>query len=161
MRARAVQPAAARGAGDKAGLDQIGFHHILQRVARFGQAGGERLDADGAALVEVGDHPEIAPILRVEPKAVDLQPGQRIVGKAGVDRGLATGGEIAHTAEQAAGNARGAAGAAGNLPRAIVGQRQAQERGRAGDDAEQLGLGIEDEADGNAEPVAQGLGDEA
>ena len=70
----------------------------------------------------VGDHREIAPVQLVEAEIVDLQPRQRLVG----DRlrhlvGAATLGEIAHPAEQAAGDARRSARAAGDLARAVIG----------------------------------------
>ena len=66
--AAAVQGTSSCRPGDEAKLNEIGFDHVLDRVARFGQAGGERFDPDRAALVGLGDHGEIAPVHRVEPE---------------------------------------------------------------------------------------------
>src|SRR6185436_1391145 len=60
--ARAVQAATARGAGDQAQLDKVGLDHFLDRVARLAQAGGQRLDADRPALVDIGDHRQVATV---------------------------------------------------------------------------------------------------
>ena len=77
---KAVENAPASGARDETELDQVGFDHFLDRVARLGEAGGEGFDPDRAALVQVGDHHEIAPVHRVEAELVDLHPGERAVG---------------------------------------------------------------------------------
>jgi hypothetical protein len=47
--------APARRALDEALLDQIGLDDLLDRVARLGQRGRDRLDADRAAAVILGD----------------------------------------------------------------------------------------------------------
>jgi hypothetical protein len=49
--ARLVEAAPARGARDEAELDQERLDHVLDRVARLGEARGERLDPDRAAAV--------------------------------------------------------------------------------------------------------------
>ena len=131
--ARLPQHAAAAGAQDQALLDQERLDHVLQRVARLGQRGGQRLDADRAAGVVLGDAAEVAAVHRVQPEPVHLQAGQRRVGDRAVDRvGAVHGGEVAHAAQQAAGDARRAAGAAGDLGRALRGQARTPASGRRG-----------------------------
>ena len=160
--AAAVEAAAARGAGDQAELDEIGLDDVLDRVARFAEARGEGFDPDRAAVVEVGDHREVAAVHRVEPEAVDLEPAQGAVGGGGVDAVVARGmGEIAHAAEQAAGDARRAAAAAGDFVRAVLGERGIEQPGGAADDLLELGDGVEIEPDRDAEAVAQRGGEQA
>ena len=65
---------------------------------------------DRSAAVEIGDHRQVAPVHRVEAKAVDLKTRQRLVGDTGVDRFRADRmGEVADAAKQATGDARRAA----------------------------------------------------
>ena len=100
---------------------------------------GEGFDPDRAAAVEVGDHREIAAVHRVEPETVDLEPVERAVGDFGVDPVVARRmGEIAHPAEQPAGDARGAARAAGDFVRAVLGDVGAEQAGGAADDLLQV-----------------------
>ena len=108
------------------------------------------------------DHREIAAVELVEAERVDLQPGQRRVG----DRprhvlGAGDAGEIADPAQQPAGDARRAAGAARDLQRAVVAERHRQDARAAPHDHLQLLDRIEIEADRNAEAVAQRVGEQA
>ena len=120
------------------------------------KAGGERLDPDRAAAVEIGDHRQVAAVHRVEAERVDLQPRQRrsatsasIVSDA---RGM---GEVAHPAQQPAGDARRPARAPRDFARAVVGQIDAEQPRGAADDLLELLDGVEIEPDRNAEAVAQ------
>ena len=70
-------------------------------------------------------------------------------------------GEVAHAAQQAAGDARGAAAAAGDFVRAVVGDRGIEQLGGAADDLLELGDGVEIEPDRDAEAVAQRGGEQA
>ncbi len=66
------------------------------------------------------DGREIAAVHGVEAGGVDFERAQRVVGDLAVDRGgIGGGGEIAHAAQQAAGDARRAAGAARDLVGAV------------------------------------------
>src|SRR3954465_14842001 len=76
----AVEAAAASGAGDQAQLDEEGLDHLLDRVARLREAGGESLDPHRAALVEIGDHHEVAPVHRIKAELVDLHSSEGGVG---------------------------------------------------------------------------------
>src|SRR3569623_3698209 len=81
--ATGIEAASPRGAGDQAELDEIGLDHLLDRVARFAEARGERLHPDRAAAIDVGDHRQVTPVHRVEPEAVDLEPVERgIAGRS-------------------------------------------------------------------------------
>ena len=109
-----VEAAPARGAGHQAELDQERFDHFLDGVARFRKACRQRFDPDRPALVDVGNHREVAPVLRVEPQRIDFEPGQRIVGNgAGNAPAVGDMGEIAHPPQQAPRNTRSAARAPG------------------------------------------------
>ena len=57
--------AAARRARDEALLQQEGLDDLLDGVARLRQRGGDRLDADGTALVRLGDAGQVAAVERV------------------------------------------------------------------------------------------------
>src|SRR5258708_4960502 len=93
---------------------------------------------------------------------VPLQREQRVVSGLPVDRvRLADQCEIPHPAQQPAGDARRAAGAAGDLVAAVRRHADAEHAGAAIDDQLKLGLGIEIEPDRNAETVAQRIGEEA
>ena len=123
---------------------------------------GERLDADRAAAVIHRDRGEIAPVHGVEAGGVDFERRQRLVGDRAVDRRRAADrSEIAHPAQQPAGDARRAAGAARDLVRAVGGDADAEHARAAIDDLFKLGLGIEIEPDRNAEAVAQRIGEQA
>ena len=119
----------------------------------------KRFDADRAAAVKVGDHRQIAPVHRVEPERVDLQPVERLVGDLGVDRpGARSMGEVADPAEQAARNPRGAPRAAGDLVGAVVGQLDAEQAGGAADDLLEFLDRVEIEPNRDAEAVAKRRG---
>ena len=70
-------------------------------------------------------------------------------------------GEVAHPAQQAAGDARRAAGAAGDLVGALLAHADAEHPGAAAHDQLELLDGVELEPDRDAEAVAQGRGEQA
>ena len=63
-----IEDTPARGAGEQAELDQEGLDDLLDRVARLGQTGGQRLHPHGAAAIDIGDHRQIAAIHRIDPQ---------------------------------------------------------------------------------------------
>jgi hypothetical protein len=71
------------------------------------------------------------------------------------------GSEVAHPAEEAPGDAGRAAGAAGDLQRAVVGQIEVELAGAAADDRVQLVHVVELQPQRDAEAVAQRLGQQA
>ena len=90
---------------------------------------------------------------------VDLELGERAIGDRGVDLGAAGDrGEVAHPAQQTAGDPGRAAGAPCDLDRALAGQRHAQNRRAARDDRLELGVVVEVQAREDAEAIAQGRG---
>src|SRR3546814_2702103 len=56
-------------------------------VALFGERRRQRLDADRAAEIVRGEAVQIAPVHRVEPAVVDLEPQQRRIRDLPVDLG--------------------------------------------------------------------------
>ncbi len=154
--------AAARGALDEALLHQERLDHVLDGVARLGDGVGEGLDAGRAAAVVVDQGRQIAAVEGVEAERIDVEAGEGAGGDRPIDerRGVG-GGEVAHTAQQAAGDPGRAAGARGDFGGAIGGEGEAHLAGGLGEHGRQLGLGVEVEAQGNAEAVAQGIGEQA
>ena len=54
-------------------MEQVGLDGFFQRVALFGETGGDGLNPDGAALVVFGDVVEVAAVGAVEAELVDFQ----------------------------------------------------------------------------------------
>ena len=99
---------------------RIGLDDLLDGIARLGQRGGDGVDADRTAAEIDGDALQVAVVHGVEAALVDLELAQRLVGERAVDhRRAGDGGEVAHAAQQAAGDARRAARAAGDLAGAV------------------------------------------
>ena len=73
--------AAARGAGNEALLQEIRLDDLLDRIARLRQSRRNRLDADRAAVMRLGNARQIAVVERIEALVVDLERGQRLVGE--------------------------------------------------------------------------------
>ncbi len=118
--AKLAQHAAAAGADQEPFLDQIGLDDVFQRVAGFGQGRGEGFDADGPAGMVIREAEQIAAVHRIEAGMVDIQFRQRGVSGGFVDAGeTGDGGKITDAAGEAAGDARRAAGAAGDFGGAL------------------------------------------
>ena len=93
----------ATGAENQTFLDEVGFDHVFQRVARLGKGSGERLDANRATGVVLRDAAEISAVHRVQAQTINLQPVQGGVGDSAIDRCVALNrGEVADASEQAA-----------------------------------------------------------
>ena len=154
--ARLAQHAATTGSQNQPLLDQEGFDDVLQRVACLGQGGGQGFHPDRSAGMVFGDSAQIAPVHRVEAKAIDLQPGQCGIGEFTVDRTrFRDSGKIADPAEQTTGDAGRTAGTPRDFDGAVLGQREIQEFGAAGDDQTQLLRRVEHQPQRDAEPVPQ------
>ena len=65
--------APARGALDKPALKQEGFDHVFDRVARFGERGGDGFNADRAAAKMLRNQTKITPVKRIKAELVDLE----------------------------------------------------------------------------------------
>src|SRR5579885_3836104 len=79
----------ARRALDEAFLDQIRLDDVLDRVARLGERGRDRLDADRSAAIVLCDQREVAAIHRVETGGVHFEMRKRPVGARAIKRLLA------------------------------------------------------------------------
>src|SRR3990172_1447993 len=66
---------AARRPGQEPKLDQVGLVDVLDRVGLLRDRGGNRLEADGAALKLLDDGPQDLVVNLVEAEGVDVQPG--------------------------------------------------------------------------------------
>ncbi len=160
--ARFAQHASAAGAEDQAFLNQVGLDHVFQGIARLGQGGGERLDPNRAAGMVFGDAAQVAAVHRVQAQPINLQPVQRGVGDSAIDRRIALNrGEVAHPAQQAAGDPRCPARTAGDLGGTFPGEVKTEQAGAAGDDLAQFLRGVEHQPQRDAEPVAQRRGQQA
>ena len=76
---------ASRCANDQLGAQQEGFDFIDQRVEGGVHRVSDGFDAGGAAVENAGDGLEIAPILAIEAKFVDLQFLESELGDRQVD----------------------------------------------------------------------------
>ena len=68
--------APARRAHEQALLDEVRLAHVLERVALLGAGGGERLDADRAAVELLDDRAQQRAVELVEPELVDAKTGR-------------------------------------------------------------------------------------
>ena len=108
--------AAFGGSSDEAGLEEEGFYDVFEGVAFFAHGGGHGVDADGAAFVVAGHDGHEAAVEGIEAEVVDAFEGEGLVQHIGCEVAVgADDGEIADAAEEAVGDARGAAGAGGDL----------------------------------------------
>ena len=119
-------------AGEHPLLDQERLVHVLDRLGLLADADRQRRQADRAAAELAAQGVEDGAVDLVEAELVDpeqRQPGARDVGR---DVAVAADlGEVADPAQQAVGDARRAARAAGDLPRArLVDRRRRGSRRR-------------------------------
>ena len=150
---------AARGTGEKSLLQKIGFVDILERNGLLIDRGGERFHADRTAGIILDDAAEHAPVERVEPEMVDLQPVERLVCHLPCDNAVCRHlRKIAHAAKDAVGDTRRAAAAAGDLLRPVVLNAYAEDTGAALNDAAELLRRIQLQTENDTEAVAQRRG---
>ena len=152
--------AAARGALEEALLDEVGLDHVFDGVGAFADGGGDVIEADGAARKFVQHGFEEFAVHHVEAFVVYIEHLQGGIGQGGIHAAVAFHfGVVAHAAQQAVGDARGAAAAAGDFECAVVGQAHLQQGGGAGNDGGEVGAAVKLEAGDDAEAVAQGIGE--
>ena len=95
----------------------------------------------------------------VKTQTVDLKLAERVIGSLGGDHAVVADlREIAHAAQQAVRDTRRPARTGRDLPRAGGLDLNAQQRGRAHDDALQFLRGVQLQTQLHAETVAQGAG---
>ena len=149
--------AALRRPIDEPEAEQERLVDVLDRLDLLGQHRGERLDADRPRCELLDDRREQLAIGRVETLVVDVHRLQGLSREGRVDGPVAVDlGVVAHALEQPVHDARGAARAAGNLPRSLLVDARGQDVGRARDDPAQFVLRVEIEVMEDAEALAQG-----
>src|SRR6266446_5185669 len=154
--------AAARRALDQSLLDQVGLDHFFYDVALVGERRRNCLGTYWAATIILGDAAQVAAIHCIEPAGIDLEPVQGGVGGPRVDAGETVDrGEVAHAAQEPRCDAGCAARAPSDLHRTIGGKLHAEDPTAPADDALELLRFIKDEAQRDAEALAQGPRDEA
>ncbi len=100
------------------------------------------------------DAPQVTPVHAVEPAPIDIEPPQRRVCSRRIDpRQPLDSGKVADPAQQADRDPRGAARTPRDLGGAIGLQLDCERASAAADDLFELGRLIENEAQGNAEPL--------
>src|SRR5213596_1746749 len=121
------------------GLDQVRFVHVLHGLAFFAYGRGQGVHAHRSSSEFLDDGEQQLAIHLVKARRVHADPGQSRVGDfpghAPVEFDLCV---VAHTAEQAVGDARRAAGTARDLGRAVFLDRHLQDARRPQDDGLQL-----------------------
>ena len=136
---KAGHTAATGRAGQHTHLHQVRLADVLQGDALLAQGCGQRLQTDGAAAVHLNDGAQDTAVQLVQTQLVNVHP------LAGGDGGLLVncavalhGGKVADALEHTVGDTRRAAGTAGQLQRAFLGDGHAQNARTAQDDAAQL-----------------------
>ena len=110
----------ARRALDEAALQQVRLVDVLDRVLLLVHGHRERRQTDRAAAEAHADRVQDLAVQPVQALVVDLEHVQRGVGGRGVDRAVAVDLRVvADALEQAVGDARRAARALGDRPRAV------------------------------------------
>ena len=149
--------ASARGAADEAFLHEERLVDVLERRRVLAEDDGERREADRAAVVAVHEDVEQAAVHLVEAAFVHLEQVKRLARDAQVD--VAVGldeREVAHAAQQAVRDARGAARAARDLERRVVVDRVRGDAGRTLHDVREVLGAVEVHAQRDAEARAHG-----
>ena len=147
--------AASRGAVEEADLDEEGFVDLFEGVLFFGQRGRQGVEADGASVVFLDDGAEEAAVELVEAVGIDFKHFEGGHGGGAVDlAGCANLGVIADAAEEAVGDAGCAAGTHGDLGGAVAVDGDVEDFGGAFDDPAEFVVGVELEAEKDAEAGA-------
>ena len=94
------------------------------------EVGGDRLDADRAAIIVVDDYGEISTVHLVQPGFVHVEPDERLASGLAVELPVGKNlREVSRSTEKPVRDARRAAGAAGD-PRGVEGLPERGGRGR-------------------------------
>ena len=75
--------AASRRSGQESTLKQEGLVNVLQRHRLLVDGGRQRIETNGAAVIEVYDAAEHPPVQRVKAKLVHLQSGEGLIRDSG------------------------------------------------------------------------------
>jgi hypothetical protein len=97
-------------------LQQKGLHHSLKGGGIFPQTSRQRVEPNGAAAITVLEQMQQAPVAGIEAAAIHPVQAEGLVHQSGAHPAVTThGSHITHTPQQAVGDARRAAAAAGHL----------------------------------------------
>ena len=149
--------AALLGAGDEGVLEQIGFDDVDEGFGFLAHGGGDGLDAGGAAVVDLDQGADEQAVLFVEAAVVDALEFQGF--PCDVDGQVALGfdgGEVAGAAEEAVGDARGAAASLGEFPERLVFVLEVEELGVLAEELVERLRGVELDVVDDAEAGAHG-----
>src|SRR2546422_3483156 len=125
----------ARSTVEKADLHQIRLVQLLDRIPLFSERGRDGVHSHGPAIELLVDGQENLAVELVESVTVDLQPFEVTLGDGTRDPPVVLDlGEIAHALQETVGDARGAAGTAGDLLRPGTVDLDTQDARRALDD---------------------------
>ena len=131
----ARRDAAARGALQEADLQQVRLVHVHDGVRLLGHGRGERLEARGTAVEALDQHAQQLAVHAVQAERVDLQLRERGLRERTGDHAVAFDLRVvAQAAQQAIGDARGAARAARDLAHAVFVHRAGEHAGGAAHD---------------------------
>lgn len=126
--------ATTRGALDKALLDKIRLIDILYRACVFAHSRSDGVQPYRPALELVDNGAEQLVVDLVEPKSIDIERLQSILGYFQIDRTIALDlRKVPHTAQQRIGDTRRSTTAAGNLTRCFAVDSDTEQTGTAGD----------------------------
>ncbi len=154
--------AALRGALEVALHDEEGFMDLLQGAGFFADGDGEGGDTGGPTLVADGKGFEEAHVHLIEAIGINLKHVESgISGFAGDAAIRADLGVVPDPAEEVIGDARGAAGAAGDLEGAVREDLQLEEPGAAGDDVSKVSGLVVVQPQAEAEAAAEGAAEHA
>jgi hypothetical protein len=153
--------AAARRALQEALLDQVGFEHVLDGVARLADGGGEVVDADRAAAELVDHRRQQLAVHDVEAAVVDVEHQQRQIGDFLRDVAAALTSAKSRTRRSRRLAMRGVPRERRRSPARRPHRRHLEQLRRAGDDQRQFLGGVELEPGDDAEAVAQRVGQHA
>src|SRR5437899_10882048 len=111
-------PPARRRAHDEADLQEIGLHHLRERLGLVVDRGRDGLDADGAPAVVLDDGDQESPVEPIEASAVHAFLVERVTSDGGRDDPVAGHlGVVADPTQQTIHDPWRAAGAPGELAR--------------------------------------------
>src|SRR5439155_17149622 len=123
---------AARGAVEEADLHQIRLVQLLDRIPLLSERGRDGVYSHRPAFELLLDGQENLAVQLVESVTVDLEPLEMTLGDGARDAPVVLDlGEIAHALQETVGDARGAAGTAGDLLRSGAVDLDTQDARRA------------------------------
>lgn len=154
--------AAARRAIEEAVLDEEWLVDFLEGVLFFGEGGGEGVQTDRASVVFFDDGHKQAAVELVEAVGVHFEHFESVFGGGAVDfAGASDLGVVADATQEAVGDARGSAGAHGDLGGSVLIDGDVDDVSGALNDISQVVVRIELKAQKDSETGAERRGQQA